>query len=380
MTIQPFKNLTAVLFASAVISFAPSHAQAADDGLEQRVRLLEQQLEQIKLAHAAAPASNAVKQPQKEYPKVQLFGYTQFTGTFGSGTTPHQFGFDRVRLGAKGDITEHIGYRVMVELLKLDKPAKANTTVEGLLDVMLTYRVAQALKISAGQFKAPFSMAYNISAAKLDVIGFGMATNVALDRGLGVMASGRNLAESGIGYDIGVFNAGTRADGTAFTAGTLGRDDMVVGRLLFDGFGKRMHLEGGAAKSTVKNGAAYTAAYAGLKLRYDPLELAGEWLRGRQGTRRTTVFYGQLLARFLEHFELVGKWERTHLTDVGVNLTADNLIVGLNAALDPERPQRARLQLNYVVVGRNAASLGRLVGFKKGYRDNQFKAMIQAGF
>lgn len=332
------------------------------------------------LAIAVCAASDAVAAEVTTYPNVKPFGYVQFTGTSGSGTTPHQFGFDRVRLGVKGDIDERIGYRVMLELLKLTSPAKGNTTVDGLLDAMLTYKVVPALKISAGQFKVPFGMEYNTSAAKLDVIGFGMSTNVTLDRGLGMMASGRDVAGSGLGYDVGVFNAGTRAAGTSYTSGILGRSDMVAGRLLFDGFGKLLHLEAGGAHEAVNGGPAYTAGYAGLRLRYDPLELKAEWLRGRQGARRTTVVYGQLLATVLEHYELVGKWERTRLTDTGVNLTADNMIFGINAALDPKKPQRARLQLDYAVAKKDAKSLGTRVGFMKGYKDNQVKLLLQAGF
>jgi len=332
------------------------------------------------LATAIWDGGDALATEPKSYPDIDPFGYVQFTGTFGSNATPHRFGFDRVRLGVKGDIDEKIGFRVMLELLKLDRPAKSDTAVEGLLDALLSYKVMPGLKVSAGQFKTPFGMEYNSSAAKLDVIGFGMSTNVTLDRGVGLMASGRNLADSGIGYDLGLFNAGTRGDGTSYTAGTLGRDDMVAGRLLFDGLGKALHLEAGGAHAAVTGGSAYQAAYAGLEMRYEPLEIKAEYLQGRQGTRKTTVVYGQLLATVMEYFELVGKWERSRLTDTGVALTADNIIAGINAALDPAKPQRARLQLNYIAARRDANALGTLVGFKKGYLDNQVKLLLQAAF
>lgn len=325
-------------------------------------------------------ASGNAAAAEATYPNVWPFGYTQFSGTFGSNTTPHQFAFDRVRLGVKGAIDERIGYRVMLELLKLDKPAKGNTTVEGLLDALLSYKLMPGLKLSAGQFKTPFGMEYSTSASKLDVIGFGMSTNVTMDRGVGLMASGRNMADSGIGYDLGVFNAGTRADGTAYTAGTLGRDDAMIGRLLFDGFGKAVHLEAGGLHAGGAGGKPYKAGYAGVRLCYKPLELKAEYLQGRQGTRKTTVIYGQLLAAFAEHYELVAKWERTRLADTGVRLTATNTTFGFNAALYPDKPQKARLQCNYVIAGRDAKSLGTPVGFKKGYRDSQFKLLLQAGF
>ena len=313
-------------------------------------------------------------------PNIIPFGYVQFSGHLGAAATNHQFAFDRVRLGVKGDIDDHIGYRVMLELLKLNSPAKGDTTVEGLLDAMLTYKVMPGMKISAGQFKTPFSMAYNTSASKLDVIGFGMATNVSLDRGVGVMVSGRNADDSGIGYDLGLFNAGTRATGTSYTAGTVGHDDMVTGRLLFDGFDKALHLEVGAAHAGVKGGSPYAAGYAGLRLRVEPMELKAEWLQGKQGIRKTMVVHGQLLATVMQHYELVGKWERTRLTDAATRLTADNLILGINAALYPDKPQRARMQLNYVIAFKDAGSLGSLVGFKKGTKDNQLTLLLQAGF
>lgn len=350
----------------------PAAGQAADiEALEQRMTILEQQLER---------GTPAVDANRAEVPSVRLFGYTQFGASFGTATTPHQFAFDRVRLGAKGMIDDRIGYRVMVELLKLNKPARADTTVEGLLDAVIDWRATDWLKLSAGQFKTPFSMAYTTSAAKLDVIGFGMATNVSLDRGVGLMASGRNLGGLGLGYDAGIFNAGTRADGTAFTAGTLGHDDALVGRLLYDGFGKRLHLEGGVADASVSGGGAYRAFYAGVRLRYHPLELKGGWLQGSQGGRRTRVFYGQLLATLARHYELVGRWERTRYRNGGTTLTADNLIAGINAALYPDKPQQVRLQLNYIAARKDSASLGTQVGFRKGYPDSQVRLELQAGF
>ncbi len=313
-------------------------------------------------------------------PDIKPFGYVQYTGRSGTGATARQFGFDRVRLGVKGGIAAHIGYRVMLELLKLNQPAKSDTTVEGLLDAELTYTLMPQLKISAGQFKTPFSMDYTTSASKLDVIGFGMATNVSLDRGLGAMLSGRNVAVHGLGYDVGIFNAGTRADGTSYTAGTLGRDDTYIGRLLFDGMRGGVHMEAGGAYSGVKGGSAYRAGYAGLRLRYAPAEVKAEYLQGRQGSRRTTVIYGQILVSFLEHYEAVGKWERTRYTNAATRLTADNLILGINAALFPDKPKRARLQLDYVIATQDASLLGTQVGFKKGVKDNQVALLLQAGF
>lgn len=374
-------TLAAIAALTLSITFTITEACAASsEALEQRIELLEQQLQQRAAGTADKETADEQQADGALYPSVKLFGYTQFGATFGSAITPHQFAFDRVRLGMKGDINEKIGYRVMLELLKLNSPARGNTTVEGLLDAMLTYKVMPGMKLSAGQFKTPFSMAYTTPASKLDVIGFGMATNVSLDRAVGLMASGRDVVGSGLGYDIGLFNAGTRATGTSYSAGTLGHDDMVVGRLLFDGFGKALHLEAGAAHAGVTGGSAYAAGFTALRLRVKPLEVKAEYLQGRQGTRKTTVVYAQLLATVLDHYELVGKWERTHLTDTGVTLTADNLILGINAALYPDKPQRARIQLNYVIAGRDAKSLGTLVGFRKGFTDNQFKLLIQAGF
>jgi Phosphate-selective porin O and P len=328
----------------------------------------------------AMPPADAAAAQAKDYPNVKPFGYIQYTGHSGAGSTAHRFGFDRVRLGVKGDVAPRIGYRAMIELLKLNQPAKADTTVEGLLDAELSFTLLPQLKISAGQFKTPFSMDYSTPASKLDVIGFGMATNVSLDRGLGMMLSGRDVALRGLGYDVGVFNAGTRADATAYTAGTLGRDDTVVGRLLYDGMHGAVHVEAGGAHSGVKNGSAYRAAYAGLRLRYAPLEVKAEYLQGKQGLRRTTVVYGQLLAGFLGNYEAVGKWERTRYTNAATKLTADNLTLGINAALYPDKPKRVRLQLDYVIAYRDARSLGTQVGFKKGVRDNQVALLLQAGF
>jgi len=268
----------------------------------------------------------------------------------------------------------------MLEMLKLNSTVKGDTTVSGLLDAVFSYELMPALKISAGQFKTPFSMAYNTSRVRLDTIGFGMAANVSLGRSVGLMVSGRHVADSGLGYDVGVFKADTRATGTSFTTSTRAHDDMVSGRVLFDGFNKALHLEAGSARAGVTGGSPYVAGYAALRLRYKPLEMKAEYLQGMQGARETAVIYGQLLVTVLKHYELVGKWERTRFSNTGVALTADNLTFGLNAALYPETPRKARLQLNYVLASRDAARLGSLVGFKKGHTDNQVRLLLQAGF
>jgi len=90
--------------------------------------------------------------------------------------------------------------------------------------------------------------------------------------------------------------------------------------------------------------------------------------------------YGQLLVTVMQHYELVGKWERTRYTNAATRLTADNLILGINAALFPDKPKRARLQLDYVIATQDASLLGTQVGFKKGVKDNQVALLLQAGF
>jgi len=329
------------------------------------------------LAWSATDASAA----EAAYPDANLFGYMQYTGRFGSAMPP-QYGFDRVRLGVDGNINARIGYRVMLELLDLNKPANPNTTDErqGLLDAILTYSFMPALKLSVGQFKTPFSMDYNTPASKLDVVGFGMSSNVSLNRSTGVMLSGRDVADTGIGYDIGAFNAVTRADGTSYTAGTSVHDYAYIGRVMYDGFGKALHLEGGGAHVPVTGGPLYLALYSAVRLRYRPLEFKAEWLQGRQGARTTTMLYGQILGTLTPKLELVGKWERTRYGNAATHLTADNWIFGLNAAFYPEKPQRVRLQINYVIASKDARSLGTLVGFEKGYKDDQLVVMLQAGF
>ncbi|OIO53755.1 MAG: hypothetical protein AUJ55_13165 [Proteobacteria bacterium CG1_02_64_396] len=312
------------------------------------------------------------------YPSVKMFGYTQFTGTFASAATPHQFGFDRVRFGAKGKIEEGIDYRMLVEMLKTDQPTKANTTNEALLDAQLAYTFAPAAKVTVGQGKTPFGMEFNTSAAKLDVIGFGMSGNVVFDRGLGVMVSGRKIA-GGLGYDLGIYNAGGRGDGTSYSAGTLGNDDLVVGRLLFD-LEKTLHVEGGVGQATVTGGGTYSASYAAVKTAFDPIEIKVEWDRGVQGGRTTTVMYAQVLGKVAEQVEAVAKWEQTKRSGTGSDLTATNTTLACNFALDPSHADRVRIQAAYVWVGGDAASIGSVVGFKKGVKDDLFKVLVQAGF
>jgi hypothetical protein len=316
-------------------------------------------------------------------PSIKPFGFAQFTGTFGSGDKNKSYDFDRVRLGVKGEIDEKIDYVLLLELMKMNAAKKANTTVGGIQDAKMSYTFSPEFKLTAGQFKTPFSMEFNTAATKLDVINFGMAGNVMLNRAIGFMASGRNITGSGLSYDLGMFNAGSRGAATAYNTGTLGKDDLFSGRILFDGMNKMLHVEVGQANETVKGADTYAATYAGTRIDLEVAKVSAEWLRGKQGTRTTKVYYGQLLVPVTNQIEAVAKWEKTAYADGATKLNATNLIVGFNAAIYPNDPKRARLQFNFISTGKDSKSIGvpgSPVGFKKGYTDNQAKLLLQTAF
>ena len=106
------------------------------------------------------------------------------------------FSVANLRLKFSGKFSGGFGYRFQMNFI--NSPS--------VLDAVLYYTVSDQFKISAGQFKAPFSGEYLISAADIDFVNRSqIASSLVPKRQIGMQASGL-LSNGLIEYRAGVFN------------------------------------------------------------------------------------------------------------------------------------------------------------------------------
>jgi phosphate-selective porin OprO/OprP len=139
--------------------------------------------------------------------KLKIFGYFQADGRFFTSWHPKNVPFDtflmrRARIYFQGDIQHDWSYLVLAEL--------ANTTATGgssfLQQAYLDYKKFSWLKLRAGQFKEPFSLAALVSSLHMPFIERPLGPdNFAPFEDIGVQAFGSLLCDR-IQYAVGVFN------------------------------------------------------------------------------------------------------------------------------------------------------------------------------
>jgi phosphate-selective porin OprO and OprP len=261
-------------------------------------------------AAAAIRAETAIKkqeekEKQKEFlpiasKQLKIAGYTQIRFQLHTNLpdidTDNVRSFDirRARLDFKGAITERFEYRLQVDF--------GSTSVK-LLDATAAYTFDQALKITLGQFKIPFSLENLASSPKLETIDRSQVVEALVARGkdvignhngrdIGIQASG-TLFEIGnlklVDYAAGVFN------GAGINAVDVNVNKDYVARLVVhpvSGLDIGGSYYGGYAKLGKKN---RRRDRAGGEISYtlDPLTLKGEYIYGKDSVTEKSGWYAQ---------------------------------------------------------------------------------------
>lgn len=128
------------------------------------------------------------------------------------------FSMANLRLLLYGELDQGFGYFVAINAI--------NTP--GILDARLYYQVSPALRLSIGQFKAPFSAEFLTYAGSIDFVNRSqVVANLAPGRQIGFEVSGK-LADKTISYAAGLFNG----NGTARNNND-NNDFLYAGRLTF---------------------------------------------------------------------------------------------------------------------------------------------------
>ncbi len=228
---------------------------------------------------------------------LQLSGLiqTEYQGFQQTGVNS-TFSIHRARIDVKGDINDNWNYEVYTEFAATTK----------LLDAYTTYRIADFLKITAGQFKVPYSLESLISDSQLDFIDRSQVVNALAGRQTDVIGNqnGRDIGAQISGsfvkidkrylfdYTLGVFN-GAGYDVTTDNNGhkdIVGRlsvhpiENLVVSANFYDGQG----YYGSPAKNNVRNRGGVDARYV-----VGPLAFQAEYDKGTDGTIKRDGYYVQ---------------------------------------------------------------------------------------
>jgi hypothetical protein len=278
---QQNDDLINILLKKHVISQQEADSIRADQAIKEQKKKDQENQHGITIGSRALQISGLV---QTEYEGFQQTGVN------------NTFLLHRARLDIKGDIDDRWSYEVYTEF--------ASTTK--LLDAYTTYKIADFLKFTAGQFKIPFSIENLISDSQLEFIDRSQVVNALAGRSADVIGNqnGRDIGIQVNGsfakvddhylfdYTLGVFNGA----GYDVTTDNNSHKD-IVGRFtvhpveslslsanFYDGQGNY----GTPAKNYLRNRGGFDARYV-----IGGLSLTAEYDKGTDGVIRRDGWYGQ---------------------------------------------------------------------------------------
>lgn len=242
------------------------------------------------------------KEAQKEFTliagkPIKISGYTQLRYRHDRSGND-SFDIRRARVDLKGDITECFDYRTQVEF--------GGTSGPFLLDATIGYKLSPYVKLTAGQFKVPFSQENLTSSPKLETINRSQVVEALVARGsdvignqngrdIGVQAQGSFLLKDGIGlfdYALAVVN------GSGINKADTNEQKDFVARLVYhpaagwsfggNFYSGRYTLSSAPAKKDDRDRIGGEFAYV-----RDPISLKGEYIAGHDGSAKKSGWYVQ---------------------------------------------------------------------------------------
>lgn len=280
---------------------------------------------------------------------LQISGLVQaeYEG-FQQQTVNNTFLLHRARLDIKGDVSDSWSYEVYTEF--------AGGTPK-LLDVYATYKVTDFLKLTAGQFKVPFSLESIINDSQLDFIDranvvnalTGRSTDVIgnnIGRDIGIQLNGsfvkvnnRYLFDyflallNGAGYDVTTDNNKYKDLSGRLTFHPV--HDLDISGDFYNGVG----FYGTPAKNQKRD-------REGLDVRYvlGKLALQGEYDKGTDGVIKRDGWYGQATYFVLPKLQLAAKYDTYDPNTVELNVRTNDYTGGFNYFFN----KWARFAVNYV--------------------------------
>lgn len=327
-----------------------------EDGDSIRAEIADiQKAETNKAKDASAAVPVTAKTP------VKLSGYAQARYTSNTGpTTGDTFEVRRLRLSLAGNPAPKVDYAVQVDLAG---SATAVTSVSGstvktgsvgkstLLDAAVGYTASPLAKITAGQFKVPFSQESLASDALLDAINRAQVVDKlapgrdigSSGRDVGIQVSGQTLPSAGAGrieYAIGAFNG----SGINVVDDNLSKD--IGARIVWKPEVPGLSL--GASQYWGRKGSPYAKRdRTGIEASFvRPLySVKGEYIEGKDAAVKKRGYYVTGVLGIAPESQAVLRYEQLDLDTSVKGNTGTTTTLGLNYFLSKDALNR--VQVNY---------------------------------
>jgi phosphate-selective porin OprO/OprP len=263
---------------------------------------------------------------------------TEYEG-FAQKTVNNTFLLHRARLDVKGDIDDAWSYEVYTEFSGVNPK---------LLDAYTTYKIADYLKFTAGQFKVPFSLESLFSDSQLEFIDRSQVVNALAGRSSDVIGNqnGRDIGFQASGsfakinnvylfdYAVGVFNGAgydvtTDNNNHKDLGGRLGIHPLANLSFGVDYYNGR----GNYILAPATKAADHKREREGVDARYviGGLSLQAEYDKGTDETTKRQGWYGQV-AYFVipQKLQLAAKYDTYDPSKAAINDISNYYIGGVN--------------------------------------------------
>jgi len=345
-----------VLLLSILFTAIASKAQQNDDliNILQKKKIINQQ-EADSLRADQAVKEQAAKDKENQHGitigsrALQLSGLvqTEYEG-FQQSTVNNTFLLHRARLDVKGDINDNWNYEVYTEFAGTVK----------LLDAYTTYKIADYLKFSAGQFKIPFSLENLIADSQLDFIDRSQVVNALAARSTDVIGNqnGRDIGIqingsfakidnrylfdytlglfNGAGYDVTTDNNNHKDLSGRLTVHPV--QNLDVSGDFYNGVGNY----GTPAKNEKRDREGLDARYV-----IGPVAIQAEYDKGTDGIIKRDGWYGQATYFVVpQKLQLAAKYDTYDPNEITANVRTNDYTGGVNYFFN----KWARFTINYV--------------------------------
>ncbi len=349
--------------------------------------------------------------------KLSIYGFSQLEARGGDGTIKGEqdasvkFGAQRIRLGMNY-IAGKVRGKLFLDFNKAHNDKSGVGLPDMVKDAFVSYVVDKSLAIKVGLIKMPHGMGFTIPGWNLDVVERGFDKQLAMERNMGIMLSGRGIGYSGnkvngfemgherpwkgFGYDVMIANQAGRS-GSVVKA-KAGNANSYVVRGMYD-WTELFHTELSYAISEQAGGLGevagedYKSLNFGIDSHLGEANLKFEMyqsqnLRGVDGWDENTYsltgtyYVDPTVELSLKHIQ--GESEKG-----GVSTDLGNTYIGVNYYVSPfdskmnrssKRKRNAhRIQLNYVISSGDTDGDVVWNGLK-GYKDDTWLAQYQYKF
>jgi len=284
---------------------------------------------------------------------ASFYGYIQTNMIKTETNKAFTFGFERVRIGSKGTLNQYVDYRLLFDLVNSaetsgndggESPAIIN-------NAEVIFKINSKLKLSAGKYKTPIGMEWNVPATNLDVVKRGLGQAFIFHFDTGLMLYGEKIGKPGLGFALGVFNAGPNKANTVGDP-SLGQDYTVTGRISIDP-NKSFHAQAylGSALTSVPGQENVSVLGGAVILKpIKPLTLKSEFMSRSDAQNLSSDgndYYVQAGYFVHPNFEPLVKFESLNVSNDAKDQA--NLTLGLNTYFNKENLKQSKIQVNYII-------------------------------